>query len=58
MLGALLGYWIGHALYETIGKPIIALLPPARTAMQGFIDDFNTIRPLDHPDQRPDPHSL
>lgn len=40
VLGALLGYWIGHALYEGIGKPIIAFyhLEPS---MQGFIDDFN-----------------
>lgn len=41
VLGALLGYWIGHALYETIGKPIIGFYH-LETAMQGFIDDFNT----------------
>ena len=40
VLGALLGYWIGYTLYETIGRPIIAFYK-LDTAMQGFIDDFN-----------------
>ena len=40
ILGALLGYWIGHALYEGIGKPIIAFYH-LEEAMQGFIDQFN-----------------
>jgi len=40
VLGALLGYWIGFTLYETIGKPIIAFYH-LDVAMQGFIDDFN-----------------
>jgi len=40
VLGALLGYWIGHTLYETLGKPIIAFYH-LDAAMQGFIDDFN-----------------
>jgi membrane protein YqaA with SNARE-associated domain len=40
VLGALLGYWIGFTLYETIGKPIIAFYH-LDAAMQGFIDDFN-----------------
>lgn len=40
VLGALLGYWIGHALYEGIGKPIIAFYH-LEAAMQGFIADFN-----------------
>jgi membrane protein YqaA with SNARE-associated domain len=40
VLGALLGYWIGFTLYETIGKPIITFYH-LDEAMQGFIDDFN-----------------
>ena len=40
VLGALLGYWIGHALYETLGKPIIAFYR-LDAAVQTFIDDFN-----------------
>ena len=40
VLGALLGYWIGHALYESIGKPIIAFYH-LDAAMQAFIDEFN-----------------
>jgi membrane protein YqaA with SNARE-associated domain len=40
VLGALLGYWIGHTLYETIGKPIIAFYHLDQ-AMQGFIAQFN-----------------
>jgi membrane protein YqaA with SNARE-associated domain len=38
--GALLGYWIGHALYESLGKPIIAFYG-LQDKMQGFIDGFN-----------------
>ena len=40
VLGALLGYWIGHALYETVGKPIIAFYHLDQQ-VQGFIDQFN-----------------
>jgi membrane protein YqaA with SNARE-associated domain len=40
VLGALLGYWIGHALYESVGRPIIDFygLGPR---MQTYIDGFN-----------------
>jgi membrane protein YqaA with SNARE-associated domain len=40
VLGGLLGYWIGHALYESVGKPIIDFygLGPR---MQTYIDGFN-----------------
>ena len=40
ILGALLGYWIGHALYETVGKPIIAFYH-LDAAVQHFMDQFN-----------------
>jgi membrane protein YqaA with SNARE-associated domain len=40
VLGALLGYWIGHALYETVGKPIIAFYHLDQQ-VQAFIDSFN-----------------
>jgi membrane protein YqaA with SNARE-associated domain len=40
VLGALLGYWIGHALYETVGQPIIAFYH-LEEKVQAFIDGFN-----------------
>jgi len=40
VLGALLGYWIGHTLYESVGKPIVAFYH-LQEAVQHFIDQFN-----------------
>ena len=40
VLGALLGYWIGHTLYETVGKDIIAFYG-MQSKVQAFIDGFN-----------------
>jgi membrane protein YqaA with SNARE-associated domain len=40
VLGALLGYWIGHALYATVGKEIIAFYG-LQARIQAFIDGFN-----------------
>jgi membrane protein YqaA with SNARE-associated domain len=39
VLGGLLGYWIGHALYESLGRPIIefyGLEPKVQTYIDGF----------------------
>lgn len=40
VLGAFLGYWIGHALYESVGKSIIAFYG-AGARVQDLIDQFN-----------------
>jgi membrane protein YqaA with SNARE-associated domain len=40
VLGALLGYWIGHELYAKVGQPIIAFYH-LEEAVQRYIDDFN-----------------
>src|SRR5215813_5934584 len=40
VLGALLGYWIGHTLYESVGKPIIAFYH-LDAQVQHYIDGFN-----------------
>jgi membrane protein YqaA with SNARE-associated domain len=42
VLGAFLGYWIGYALYETVGRSIIAFYG-AGARVQGLIDQFNEI---------------
>jgi membrane protein YqaA with SNARE-associated domain len=38
--GAFLGYWIGHALYESVGRPIIEFYG-AGARVQALIDQFN-----------------
>jgi membrane protein YqaA with SNARE-associated domain len=40
VVGAFLGYWIGHALYESVGKPIIAFYG-AGSKVDSLIDQFN-----------------
>jgi len=40
VLGALLGYWIGHALYESVGQRIVAFYG-LQPKIQAFIDGFN-----------------
>src|SRR3954469_8033706 len=40
VLGPLLGYWIRHTLYESVGKPIIAFYH-LDEAVQHFMDQFN-----------------
>ena len=42
VLGAFLGYWIGHALYEAVGKSIIEFYG-AGARVQGLIDQFNEV---------------
>jgi membrane protein YqaA with SNARE-associated domain len=38
--GAFLGYWIGHALYESVGRPIVEFYG-AGARVQALIDQFN-----------------
>ena len=40
VMGAFLGYWIGHALYESVGKAIIAFYG-AGAKVDALIDQFN-----------------
>ncbi len=40
VIGAFLGYWIGHALYETVGRPIIEFYG-AGAKVEALIDQFN-----------------
>ena len=40
VLGAFLGYWIGHALYESVGRPIIEFYGAA-AKVEHLIQQFN-----------------